>query len=188
MADLDFIHQFIPGGTAKAPVLLLLHGTGSDENDLIPLGRELLPGAALLSLRGKVLENGMPRFFRRLAEGVFDLQDLERRTEELGRFIEGARREYALKENKLVAVGYSNGANIAAALILREPQHLSGAVLFRAMVPFTPESIPDLRGMSIFLSAGNRDPIVHAAKHKTLGFPFRGGRSGSFARLAYRRP
>jgi predicted esterase len=175
MSDLDFIHQFIPGATAKAPVLLLLHGTGGDENDLIPLGRELLPGAALLSLRGKVLENGMPRFFRRLAEGVFDLQDLERRTEELGRFIEAARREYALEENKLVAVGYSNGANIAAALILREPRHLSGAVLFRAMVPFTPESIPDLRGMSIFLSAGNRDPIVPAANTKRLASLFEAG-------------
>jgi predicted esterase len=175
MTDLGFIHRFVPGGTANSPVLLLLHGTGGDENDLIPLGRELLPGAALLSLRGKVLENGMPRFFRRLAEGVFDLQDLEKRTEELGRFIEGARREYALKENKLVAVGYSNGANIAASLILREPQHLSGAVLFRAMVPFTPESIPDLRGMPIFLGAGKGDPIVPAANSRRLASIFEAG-------------
>ena len=160
MTDLGFIHRFVPGRGANSPVLLLLHGTGGDENDLIPLGQGLLPGAAMLSVRGKVLENGMPRFFRRLAEGVFDLEDLRRRTEDMGEFIESARREYALKENKMVAVGYSNGSNIAASLILREPRLLSGAVLFRAMVPFTPEAVPDLRGMPIFLSAGKRDPII----------------------------
>jgi predicted esterase len=115
----------------------------------------------------------MPRFFRRLAEGVFDFEGLKRRTEELGRFIEGARREYALKENKLVAVGYSDGANIAATL--REPQHLSGAVLFRAMVPSTPESIPDPRGESIFLGAGDRDPIVPAANTRRLASMFEAG-------------
>src|SRR3954469_665966 len=108
----DFIHDFVPGSSVRT--LLLLHGTGGNERDLIPLGQELLPGAAMLSLRGKVLENGMPRFFRRLAEGVFDLEDLQRRTEELAAFVEGARREYGLRENPLFAVGYSNGANIAA--------------------------------------------------------------------------
>jgi predicted esterase len=160
MTDLGFIHRFVPGPAANAPVLLLLHGTGGDENDLIPLSQQLLPGGAILSVRGKVLENGMPRFFRRLAEGVFDLEDLKRRTEELAQFIEAARREYALHNSKIVAVGYSNGSNIAASLILRDPHHLSGAVLFRAMVPFTPDTVPDLRGMPIFLSAGKRDPII----------------------------
>ena len=162
MTDLGFIHQFVPERGANSPVLLLLHGTGGDENDLIPLGQELLPGAAMLTVRGKVLENGMPRFFRRLAEGIFDLEDLKRRTEELARFIEDARREYGLHDNRIVAVGYSNGSNIAASLILREPRLLSGAVLFRAMVPFTPEAVPDLRGIPIFLSAGKGDPIVPA--------------------------
>src|SRR5689334_24836751 len=122
MTDLGFVHRFLPAADASAPVLLLLHGTGGDENDLIPLAQELLPGAAILGVRGKVLENGMPRFFRRLAEGVFDLQDLERRTAELAGFIENARRAYGLDGNKLIAVGYSNGANIAASLILRDPR------------------------------------------------------------------
>jgi predicted esterase len=176
MTDLGFVHRFLPGRDASAPpVLLLLHGTGGDENDLIPLGQELLPGAAILSLRGKVLENGMPRFFRRLAEGVFDLEDLKRRTEELAQFIEGARREYGLHENKLLAAGYSNGANIAASLILRNPQHLSGAVLFRAMVPFTPDAVPDLGAIPIFMSAGQRDPIVPAANTRRLSAMFESG-------------
>jgi predicted esterase len=162
MTDLGFVHRFIPGSDDHSPVLLLLHGTGGNEEDLIPLGRTLLPGAAILSLRGKVLENGMPRFFRRLAEGVFDLEDLKLRTDELARFIEQARHHYALTENKFVAVGYSNGANIAASLILRHPHHLSAAVLFRAMVPFQPDTLPDLTALSIFLSAGQIDSIVPA--------------------------
>jgi predicted esterase len=175
MTDLGFIHRFVPGPAANAPVLLLLHGTGGDENDLIPLSQQLLPGGAILSVRGKVLENGMPRFFRRLAEGVFDLEDLKRRTEELARFIEGARREYALHDSKIVAVGYSNGSNIAASLILREPHHLSGAVLFRAMVPFTPDAVPDLCGMPIFLSAGKRDPIIPGENTGRLAALFESG-------------
>jgi predicted esterase len=175
MTDLGFIHRFVPGAAANSPVLLLLHGTGGDENDLIPLGQELLPRAAMLSVRGKVLENGMPRFFRRLAEGVFDLEDLKRRTEEIAQFIEGARREYGLHENKIVAVGYSNGSNIAASLILRDPHHLSGAVLFRAMVPFTPDAVPDLRGMAIFLSAGKRDPIIPGENTGRLAALFESG-------------
>ncbi len=171
MTDLGFIHRFLPGASGGSPVLLLLHGTGGDENDLIPLGQELLPGAALLSVRGKVLENGMPRFFRRLAEGVFDLEDLERRTEELARFIEKAREQYAFT-GKVIAVGYSNGANIAASLILRDPRHLSAAVLFRAMVPFTPDTLPDLSGLSLFMSAGQRDSIVPAANTRQLASMF----------------
>src|SRR5689334_9136078 len=157
----DFIHEFVPGTSNRT--LLLLHGTGGNERDLIPLGRELDPNAALLSLRGKVLENGMPRFFRRLAEGVFDLEDLKNRTEELANFLESARADYGLEQNPLIAAGYSNGANIAASLILRFPHHLAAAVLFRAMVPFKPDTLPDLRGRHIFLSAGQRDAIVPVA-------------------------
>ena len=155
-----FVHRFLPGSGPEGPVLLLLHGTGGDENDLIPLGQALLPGAALLSLRGKVLENGMPRFFRRLAEGVFDLHDLRRRTNELAAFLLNFRTEKGLTTNRLVAVGYSNGANIAVSLLLSHPFSLSGAVLFRAMVPFRPQSTPNLHAIPIFLSAGRRDPIV----------------------------
>ena len=119
-ADLGFVHRFIPGAPDK-PVLLLLHGTGGDENDLLPLGEALLPGAARLSPRGKVLENGMPRFFRRLAEGVFDIEDLRARTHELADFVEAAGEAYDLGERRPVAVGLSNGANIAAAMLLLRP-------------------------------------------------------------------
>src|SRR5450755_4513769 len=121
---LSFTHRFEPGG---APPLLLLHGTGGDENDLLPLGRMVAPGAALLSPRGKVLEGGMPRFFRRLAEGVFDEQDLRRRTQELADFVEDARRAYGFEAP--VALGFSNGANIASALLLLRPAALAGAAL-----------------------------------------------------------
>ena len=135
-ANLDFIHQFIPGSSDRT--LLLLHGTGGSENDLIPLGRELDPAAALLSPRGKVLENGYPRFFRRLAEGVFDLEDLKQRTDELADFVIGAAKHYRFDARKLVAIGYSNGANIAASILLRRPGVLPLAILLRAMVPFIP--------------------------------------------------
>jgi predicted esterase len=175
MTGLGFVHRFLPGSRPGAPVLLLLHGTGGDENDLIPLGQELLPSAAILSVRGKVLENGMPRFFRRLAEGVFDLEDLQRRTEELAEFLDDARRHYGLGGNKLIAVGYSNGANIAASLILRDPRHLPAAVLLRAMVPFVPEKLPDLSAVSIFLSSGKRDSIVPTANTRQLMSMFEAG-------------
>src|SRR5438067_9268241 len=124
----DFIHEFVPGSSSRT--LLLLHGTGGNERDLIPLGRELDPNAALLSPRGKVLENGMPRFFRRLAEGVFDLEDLKYRTNELADFVAAANQHYGLASNKIVALGYSNGANIAASMLLLRPQLLPTAMLF----------------------------------------------------------
>jgi len=169
MSDLGFVHRFIPGREGGSmPVLLLLHGTGGDEEDLIPLGQSLLPGAALLSLRGKVLENGMPRFFRRLAEGVFDLEDLKLRTGELAEFIGKARENYGFRDDGIVAVGYSNGANIAASLMLRYPRHLSAAILFRAMVPFAPDTPPDLTGVQVFLGAGRADPIVPASNTRRL--------------------
>jgi phospholipase/carboxylesterase len=169
MSDLGFVHRFT-AGREGAPVLLLLHGTGGDENDLIPLGQALLPDAGILSVRGKVLENGMPRFFRRLAEGVFDLEDLRQRTAELAEFIDAARLEYGFAQ--LIAVGYSNGANIAASLLLTEPRHLESAVLFRAMVPFTPEKLPELGGTPIFIGAGERDAIIPAPNAKQLASMF----------------
>src|SRR5688572_21722205 len=130
-STLGFIHEFVPGTSTRT--LLLLHGTGGNESDLIPLGQALDPGAALLSPRGKVLENGMPRFFRRLAEGVFDEQDVIKRAHELADFIVEAGNAYKL--TKPIAVGFSNGANIAAAILLLRPEALNGAILLRAMVP-----------------------------------------------------
>jgi phospholipase/carboxylesterase len=139
---------------------LLLHGTGGNEEDLIPLGQELLPGAAILSPRGKVSEYGAPRFFRRLAEGVFDHEDLLFRTHELAGFVEAAADEYDFDPSKVVAVGYSNGANVAASTILLHPGLLRAALLFRAMVPFEPEVTPDLSGMLVFIAAGRMDRMI----------------------------
>jgi predicted esterase len=156
----DFIHRWVPGTDPAGPVLLLLHGTGGSEDDLLDLGATLRPGAALLSPRGKVLENGMPRFFRRLAEGVFDEEDLVRRTEELAEFVQAARARYDLGSRPVVAVGYSNGANIAASLLLLRPEILAGAVLLRAMVPLTPERLPQLAGTPVFLAGGRSDRII----------------------------
>jgi len=168
----DFIHEFVPGSSERT--LLLLHGTGGNEHDLIPLGRELDPTAALLSPRGKVLENGMPRFFRRLAEGVFDLDDLKKRTHELADFVVGASRHYKLAANHIVAVGYSNGANIAASMLLLRPEIFSAAILFRAMVPLIPENQPDLSSVRVLIGAGAIDPIVPASETKQLAELLRG--------------
>ena len=139
----DFIHEFVAGKSNRT--LLLLHGTGGNERDLIPLGRELDPNAALLSPRGKILENGMPRFFRRLAEGVFDLEDLKKRTHELADFVVAAADRYKIDIHNIVAVGYSNGANIAASMLLLRPEILSAAILFRAMLPLVPDQQPSKR-------------------------------------------
>ena len=158
--DLDFVHRFLPGEDESGPTLLLLHGTGGNEEDLIPLGQDLAPGAAILSPRGKVSEFGAPRFFRRLAEGVFDHEDLLFRTHELAEFVEAASAEYGFEGSKLVAAGYSNGANIAASTLLLHPGLLRAAVLFRAMVPFEPEVTPDLSGLPVFLAAGRMDRMI----------------------------
>jgi len=158
--DLGFVHIFVPAEKPNSPTLLLLHGTGGDERDLLGRGRELWPGAALLGVRGKVLENGMPRFFRRFAEGVFDVDDLKTRTKELAEFIDVAAEHYGFSKRHLVAVGYSNGANIAASLILLHPHYLKAAVLFRAMVPFAPDIVRNFTGLSVFLAGGKRDSIV----------------------------
>ena len=171
-ADLGFRHRFIPAPHKAAPVLLLLHGTGGDEFDLIPMGEQLaqaIPGGAhLLSPRGKTLENGMPRFFRRLAEGVFDIEDLKFRAAELARFIESAAQVYGFDARKVIAVGYSNGANIAVAVLLLHPGVLSAAILLRPMIPFEPESLPDLSGVRIFIAGGQRDPIVPPGQTQRL--------------------
>jgi predicted esterase len=162
----DFIHEFLPGSSSRT--LLLLHGTGGNERDLIPLGRELDPNAALLSARGKVLENGMPRFFRRLAEGVFDMEDLKYRTNELADFVSAAAQHYGFSTDQLVAVGYSNGANIAASMLLLRPEILGAAILFRAMVPLVPDRLPELSSVRVWIGDGDQDPIIPASEAQRL--------------------
>jgi len=166
MRQPDFIHAFVPGGSGRT--LLLLHGTGGNEHDLVPLGRELDPNAGLLSPRGKVLENGMPRFFRRLGEGVFDVEDLKQRTNDLADFITVAAAQYNLATNEIIAVGYSNGANIAASMLLLRPEILHAAVLFRAMVPLEPADPPDLSPVRVWIGAGNQDPIIPTSETQRL--------------------
>ncbi len=165
-AGLDFVHEFVPGTSKRT--LLLLHGTGGNERDLIPLGHELDPNSALLSPRGKILENGMPRFFRRLAEGVFDLEGLRKRTNELADFVASAVQRYKLAAEQIVAVGYSNGANIAASMLLLRSEILRAAILFRAMVPFVPEKLPDLSSVRVWIGAGNQDPITPTSDTQRL--------------------
>lgn len=165
---LDFAHRFIPGASLSAPTILTLHGTGGDENDLIPLARMVSADSAVLSPRGRVLEDGMPRFFRRLAEGVFDLDDLRIRTSELADFIDAAAKQYGFDASRVVALGYSNGANIAASLMLSRSTVLAGGILLRPMVPFEPEAVPALRGVRVLLSAGRADPMVPQAQTARL--------------------
>ena len=168
----DFIHTWVPGSSART--LLLLHGTGGTENDLVPIGRALDGAANLLSPRGRVLENGMPRFFRRLAEGVFDEEDLIKRTHELADFLDHAAERYGFDPKKLVAVGYSNGANIAGGLLLLRPGSFAGAALLRPMVPLVPEKQPDLAGVPVLIAAGRHDSIVPADEAEELAALLRG--------------
>ena len=165
--ELGFIHRFEPS-VSSGLVLLLLHGTGGNEDDLIPLGRALAPGAALLSPRGKVLENAMPRYFRRFAEGVFDIEDIKFRSKELADFVRKASLKYGFDLKSVVTVGYSNGANIAVSMLLLRDFLPAGAILFRPMVPVVPDEIPKLGGMAIFLSAGKSDEIVPAGEPDRL--------------------
>ena len=165
-ADTDFVHVFEPGSHVERRPLLLLHGTGGDERDLLSLGRTVAPGASLLSPRGKVLEGSAPRFFRRLAEGVFDEADLRCRTDELAEFVLWARRRYGLPAP--IALGFSNGANIAAAMLMQRPDILAGAALLRAMVPFVEPPRTDLTGKPILILSGALDPIVPKANAETL--------------------
>lgn len=164
-----FMHVYKPAPQAGAPTLLLLHGIGGDEHDLVPLGG-LLPGANLLSPRGQVLEHGMPRFFRRLAEGVFDIEDVKRRAHDLAGFVGISASQYGFDPSRVYALGYSNGANIASAVMLARPGVLQGGVLLRAMVPFEPDGAPDPAppATRVLISNGERDPIVSPAETDRL--------------------
>jgi phospholipase/carboxylesterase len=171
VSDLGFIHRFVPASAdSPAPrTLLLLHGTGANEDDLLNLGRALDPTAALLSPRGKVLEGGAPRFFRRLAEGVFDEKDVVARAHELADFVEAAAIHYQIDPARIIPVGYSNGANIAAAMILLGAAKFSQAILLRPMVPLRPLTLPDLKETGVLLSAGQFDPIARPTIVRRLG-------------------
>ncbi|GAB1488199.1 alpha/beta hydrolase [Opitutaceae bacterium] len=166
--SLSYQHVYQPGTDPSAPPLLLLHGTGGDENDLVPLAQRLSPGSALLSPRGDVLENGAPRFFRRFAEGVFDLDDVRKRTHALADFIAAAGRQYGFDPRRLTAIGFSNGANIATSLLLLRPEVLGDAVLLRAMVVLDqPAAAGSLTGRRVLLANGRQDPIV-PSNHPTI--------------------
>lgn len=160
MTDLGFVHRYVPSPGGSPLTLLLLHGTGGNEDDLLQLGRQVSPGASLLSPRGRVLENGMPRFFRRLSEGVFDVEDISLQTQSLAQFVLAASKEYRLRADRVVALGYSNAANIAGSTLMLRPDVLAGAILLRPMVPFMPDRMPSLRGKPTFVLAGTRDSIV----------------------------
>lgn len=163
---LGFVHRYVPATAPNRPPLLLLHGTGGNEDDLLPLGEQISPGAALLSPRGKVLENGMPRFFRRLAMGVFDIEDLRRRSAELATFVRRACAHYGMA--KPIAVGFSNGANIAAAILLTRPETFAGAILLRPVTPFVPDRMPHLAGLPVLMLSGTDDPIASAETRDRL--------------------
>jgi phospholipase/carboxylesterase len=176
--DLGFVHRLVPAeDSTTAETLVVLHGTGGDENDLIGIGRTIAPGATILSPRGNVLENGAPRFFKRLAEGVFDPTEVRSRAEELARFIRAAVTRYALNPERILALGYSNGANAASAVMSIEPGLLQGAILFRPMLVFEPDDRPDLSGTRVFISAGRTDPIVPASSVERLIELFEGARA-----------
>ena len=168
MSGLGLVHVYRPPAAPDAPVLLLLHGTGGNEHDLVPLREALMPAAGVLSPRGQVLERGMPRFFRRLAEGVFDIDDLTQRTHDLAGFVGRASAQYGFSADQVVAAGFSNGANIAASLLLLEPGTLAGAILFRAMVPLVPDPLPSIPGTPVLVSNGRMDPLVAPAETERL--------------------
>jgi phospholipase/carboxylesterase len=159
--DIGFTHRFVPPeDKTSAETLVVLHGTGGNENDLLGIGQAIAPGAAILSPRGNVLENGAPRFFKRLAEGVFDPKEVRSRGEELARFLRAATARYALNPERIFAMGYSNGANIASTVMFIDPELLRGAILFRPMVVLETDGPSDLSGRGVFISAGRMDPIV----------------------------
>jgi phospholipase/carboxylesterase len=161
-------HIFKPGKDATKPVLLMLHGTGGTEQDLLPLADLVDPEAAVLSVRGNVLENGMPRFFRRLAEGVFDEEDLIFRTKELNEFLDDAAEEHGFDRSNVIAIGYSNGANIAASLLVHYEAALKGSILHHPMVPRRGIQLPNLEGVKVFIAAGKNDPMCTAAESEDL--------------------
>lgn len=158
--DLGFVHRFRPATSGSADTLLLLHGTGGNENDLIGIAGTVAPGAAVISPRGNVLESGAPRFFHRLAEGVFDPAEVRSRGEELARFVRAAVASYDLDPARVYALGYSNGANIASTVMLIDPEIILAAILLRPMLVFEPAEKVDLTGKDVLISAGRVDPIV----------------------------
>lgn len=160
-------HLFRQGAEGR-PVLLLLHGTGGNEESLLPLAGLLDPQASVLSVRGNVLENGMPRFFRRIAEGVFDEEDLVFRTQELHNFVHDASAQYGFAREQLVAVGYSNGANIAGSLLFHHEKAMRGAILLHPMVPKRGAPLPELTGLPVFIGAGTNDPLIPKAETEEL--------------------
>lgn len=169
--SLSFVHRYIPRSPAQpdAPTLLVLHGTGGDENDLIPIAEEVWPGAGVLSPRGQVSESGMHRFFRRSAPGVFDVDDLKRRAADLSAFVADASEAYGFDPNRALAVGFSNGANMAAALALLFPATLAGGALFSPMMPFEPDDLgPTLNGRRFFIGAGSLDTMAPAESAERL--------------------
>ena len=159
-SHLGLVHVYEPAAAVDAPTLLLLHGTGGDEHDLLPLVPHLLPNAGVLSVRGAVLEQGMPRFFRRLAPGVFDMEDLAHRTDELHRFVDAAAAHYGFARDHVIAVGLSNGANIAAHLLLTQGAVLRGAILFRAMPTGATVTVGGAGGVGVYMSSGRRDSMI----------------------------
>jgi phospholipase/carboxylesterase len=170
MAADAFVHRFVPAtDPSEKRTLLMLHGTGGTEEDLLPLGAAILPGAAMLSPRGRILENGMPRFFRRFAEGVFDLDSLRAESEALGDFVSDSAQRYGFDPASVVAVGFSNGANIAGGLLLLRPEVLAGAIMLRPMVTLEPDPLPDLTGKRVLLVNGKQDPIVPVDNAQRLG-------------------
>lgn len=171
-----FVHKFIPATNPEEKrTLLLLHGTGGDENDLIPLGEALLPGAAILSPRGRISERGMPRFFRRFAEGVFDLDNLREETNALADFLADAAKQYDYDPNQVTAVGFSNGANIASTLLLLRPEAIAQGVLIRTMVTLESPATPQLAGKRVFVSSGKYDSMVPVENVSQLAQTFRDG-------------
>ncbi|MEO8880103.1 MAG: alpha/beta hydrolase [Gemmatimonadaceae bacterium] len=183
-SDLDLVHRFTKGeGKNASTTLLLLHGTGGDENDLVPLGESLLPGAAILSPRGAVSERGAARFFKRLSEGVFDLEDLAVRTKQMIRFVNGAIAKYELDASKIIVVGFSNGANIAASVMLTGPALFAQAILLRAMVPFEPKHPAKLDGTPVLLNSGEWDPIATPDQARRLQSLLTA--AGAFATIAF---
>lgn len=152
-------HIFNKGKDPNKPTLLLLHGTGGNELDLLPLAERVDDQASVLSVRGNISENGMPRFFKRLAEGVFDEEDLIYRTKELSQFLDNVAQEYGFDRDNIIAIGYSNGANIAASLLFHDQDALKGAILHHPMVPRRGINLPDLTGKAVFIAAGTNDPI-----------------------------
>lgn len=167
-------HIFKRGTSSNAPVLVLLHGTGGTENDLLPLAYRISPESSVLSIRGNVLENGMPRYFRRLAEGVFDEEDLIFRTKELSDFLDQSAMEYGFDRSNLVAIGYSNGANIAGSLLFHYQGSLKAAILHHPMVPRRGIALTDLSGVPIFIAAGDNDPICVPQETEELAVLLKG--------------